>query len=156
MRRDLNHSIRFGDEEEFTLRHGTSVREGQEICNWYDIIQGDFRRIRFLPAELAELGTYIHEMLRMHGQHVDALTDGAGERVAESDGALSDEGLAMLATLAKNWAINRGHELFPELWDAGLIRRSALEGYCISDAGRALLEAQAPSAKMPQSANSDR
>ena len=218
MRRGLNNWIRFGDEEELTLTHGTSMQGGRVVCDWYDV-EGGGRRIRYLPEELAELRAAIDEMLRMAEQHRDALTDGAGKWAAEAEpvpavaqvltqtemdtlcmlaatsitikleypdflklwncglievteetvslptaqrehiitdagrralGAqtpeaeseekgLSAEALVMLATLAKNWCINRGHELWPELWDACLIRKSALEGYCISDKGRRVL-----------------
>ncbi len=84
MRRGSNNWIRFGDEEELTLTHGMSMQGGQVVCDWYDV-EGEGRRIRYLPEELAELHEAIHEMLRMTEQHRDALTDGAEQQLSEPE-----------------------------------------------------------------------
>ncbi len=80
MRRNLKYSIRFGDENDLALTHGMSLQGGQVVCDWYDI-EGEGRRIRYLPGELAELRAAIDEMLRMAEQHRDALTDGAEQQL---------------------------------------------------------------------------
>ncbi len=92
MRRDLTDCFTFGDEDEFTLKHRESLKNGEEVCSWYDLGYVN-RHIRYSPAELAELRAAIDEMLCMAEQHRDALTDGAGGRVAETSEPTLDSDL---------------------------------------------------------------
>lgn len=150
MRRNSKHSIRFGDENELAITHGMSLQGGLVVCDWYDI-EGENRRIRYLPEELALLRAAIDEMLRMAEQHRDALTDGAGNRVAEADeaesGSKHELGMGLLRWLASDSGhrVASFHEAFQWLFNADLLIHTAGDNYTISDAGRALLEAQEPS-----------
>ncbi len=168
MRRILKYSIRFGDEEELTLTHGMSMQGGQVVCDWYDIIQGDFRRIRFLPGELAELHAAIDEMLRMAEQHRDALTDRATPEaspltVDEVDLVSADD-VKLLRMLSEGVTLELGHSALARFskrgWiaykDAHGIQRPAKWEYGITDKGRRALAAQTPEGERePNEAEAD-
>ncbi len=167
MRRGLNNWIRFGDEEELTLTHGTSMQGGRVVCDWYDV-EGGGRRIRYLPEELAELRAAIDEMLRMAEQHRDALTDGAGKWAAEAEPVpavalvltqTEMDTLCMLA--ATSITIKLGYPDFLKLWNCGLIEvteetvslPTAQREHIITDAGRRALGAQTPEAERESEPN---
>ena len=77
------------------LSYGIPIREGadsigltrylelEEGCDVNEefLIATPHHSIGFIPTELDLLHAAIHEMERMHDQHVDALTDGAGAEV---------------------------------------------------------------------------
>ncbi len=157
MKRDLKYSIRCGDENELALTHGMSLQGGQVVCDWYDI-EGEGRRIRYLPEELAELRAAIDEMLRMAEQHRDALTDGAGEpatlTVGEAD-LVSVADIKLLGMLSEGVTLKMGHPALSRFRNRGWVdvtpetesRPTSLREYGITDAGRRALAAQTPEAE---------
>lgn len=158
MRRDLTDRFTFGDEDEYTLTHGESLQNGEQICDWYEI--GDMTRyIRYVPAEFAELRAAIDEMLRMRDQHRDALTDGAGEQVAEPFLATAPLLIeaernalavllygALMSSAADHFSVLHGHRLIEAIPRSEWVKRGA-DWYGISAKGRAFLDAQEPEAE---------
>lgn len=152
MIRYLGYGIPFGDKNGFQLSRKLRLMEGPDLAIREEYqIEGPVHdyTVGFTPGELAELHAAIHEMLRMCQQHRDALTDGAG-----TDEALTAAERDLLDNLAnRHHLIYRTHDLFQQLQDRGWIELLAVGGaltdtreYTISDKGRALLEAQEPSA----------
>ncbi len=145
MRRTQDNGIHFGKGEQLRLICERAQIADQGIFETY-LVEGNSQSVQFTPGELAELRCAIHEMLRMAEQHRDALTDGAGVQVAEAD-----EGkgmIEMLSRLVDGHEMFRHHALFGLLQANGLIEKAprAFDHFTISVKGRALLEAQAPSA----------
>ncbi len=169
MDRDLYYRIAFGDEEQRCLVREMSLEDGQDVRENY-IVEGNSRGVHFSLAELAELRAAIDEMLRMAEQHRDALTDGAGERVAEAEWgigvaetrilqALVDGSRLCFNTIRIEWSLEgKGHvNLY---WATELANKDLIESisqteppapgrtfYDISDAGRRALAAQTPEAE---------
>lgn len=104
MIRDLNYSIRFGLDKDSTFmltREMTQIDDPNEgLQETYAIEDPQVHEVRFTPPEFALLHGAIHEMLRMHDQHVDVLQDGAEQQVAEPDEAKREH----------NHAHDHGHE----------------------------------------------
>ncbi len=172
MIRGLRYSIQFATSNELTLVHEMTLDEDSaEGPHESFSIEGDgVHGTDFTPAQMVLLHRAIDEMLRMAEQHRDALTDGAGERVAEADPPPYDY-LAILRSIAcgcmlEHNTVTNGwkHMLGGKVSHGGcvlLLAKGLIEsngpmhsvgqphvnGYLISTKGRRALAAQTPEAE---------
>lgn len=153
--RYLNYGIPFGKDERLCLICEREQIRERGIHESY-LVEGNSQSVQFTPGELAELRAAIDEMLRMRGQHRDALTDGAGGRAADLTAGeadlVSEDDFSLLRKLAEGVTLLMGNAALGRFSKRGWVvyrdRSGALPPekwqYEITDRGRRALDAQEP------------